>query len=92
MIPGAGATPGAVIAYGSEKQVSMRGPEFGTGIDEGLAAPEAARNATTGAEMVPLLTPGIPGSAATAIMLAAMMLHGVSPGPLLFIMDPSMVY
>jgi putative tricarboxylic transport membrane protein len=92
MIPGAGATPGAVIAYGIEKQVSKRGDEFGTGVEEGLAAPEAAKNATTGAAMVPLLTLGIPGSAATAIMLAAMMLHGVSPGPLLFIMDPSMVY
>ena len=92
LIPGAGATPGAVIAYGVEKQVSKRGDEFGTGVEEGLAAPEAAKNATTGAAMVPLLTLGIPGSAATAIMLAAMMLHGVNPGPLLFIMDPSMVY
>jgi putative tricarboxylic transport membrane protein len=92
LIPGAGATPGAVIAYGVEKQVSKRGHEFGTGVEEGLAAPEAAKNATTGAAMVPLLTLGIPGSAATAIMLAAMMLHGVNPGPLLFIMDPSMVY
>lgn len=92
MIPGAGATPGAVIAYGIEKQVSKRGDQFGTGIEEGLAAPEAAKNATTGAAMVPLLTLGIPGSAATAIMLAAMMLHGVTPGPLLFIMDPTMVY
>jgi putative tricarboxylic transport membrane protein len=92
MIPGAGATPGAVIAYGIEKQVSKRGDKFGTGVEEGLAAPEAAKNATTGAAMVPLLTLGIPGSAATAIMLAAMMLHGVNPGPLLFIMDPSMVY
>jgi len=92
MIPGAGATPGAVIAYGIEKQVSKRGDEFGTGVEEGLAAPEAAKNATTGAAMIPLLTLGIPGSAATAIMLAAMMLHGVNPGPLLFIMDPTMVY
>ncbi|MGB7270347.1 MAG: tripartite tricarboxylate transporter permease [Albidovulum sp.] len=92
VIPGAGATPGAVIAYGIEKQMSKRGGEFGTGVEDGLAAPEAAKNATTGAAMVPLLTLGIPGSAATAIMLAAMMLHGVSPGPLLFITDPTMVY
>jgi putative tricarboxylic transport membrane protein len=87
LIPGAGATPGAVIAYGVERQASRRGSEFGTGV-EGLAAPEAAKNATTGAAMVPLLTLGIPGSAATAIMLAAMMLHGVNPGPLLFLSDP----
>jgi len=92
VIPGAGATPGAVIAYGVEKQASRHGADFGTGVAQGLAAPEAAKNATTGAAMVPLLTLGIPGSAATAIMLAAMMLHGVSPGPLLFITDPSMVY
>lgn len=92
LIPGAGATPGAVIAYGIEKQMSKRGDQFGSGIEEGLAAPEAAKNATTGAAMIPLLTLGIPGSAATAIMLAAMMLHGVNPGPLLFIMDPTMVY
>jgi putative tricarboxylic transport membrane protein len=92
VIPGAGATPGAVIAYGVEMQASKRGKEFGTGVDEGLAAPEAAKNATTGSAMVPLLTLGIPGSAATAIMLAAMMLHGVNPGPLLFLTDPSMVY
>ncbi|WP_424934398.1 tripartite tricarboxylate transporter permease [Amaricoccus macauensis] len=92
LIPGAGATPGAVIAYGVEKQISKRSDDFGSGVDEGLAAPESAKNATTGAAMVPLLTLGIPGSAATAIMLAAMMIHGVNPGPLLFIMDPSMVY
>ncbi len=92
VIPGAGATPGAVIAYGVEKQVSPDGDRFGTGILAGLAAPEAAKNATTGSAMVPLLTLGIPGSAATAIMLAAMMLHGVNPGPMLFLSDPTMVY
>lgn len=92
VIPGAGATPGAVIAYGIEKQVSREGDKFGTGVMAGLAAPEAAKNATTGSAMVPLLTLGIPGSAATAIMLAAMMLHGVNPGPLLFLNDPTMVY
>lgn len=92
MIPGAGATVGAVIAYGVEKQANARGNEFGTGIEAGLAAPEAAKNATTGAAMIPLLTLGIPGSAATAIMLAAMVLHGVNPGPLLFATQTDMVY
>lgn len=92
MVPGAGATPGAVIAYGLEKQASKQGPLFGTGATDGLAAPEAAKNATTGTAMVPLLTLGIPGSAATAIMLAAMMLQGINPGPILFLTDPSMVY
>jgi putative tricarboxylic transport membrane protein len=92
MVPGAGATVGAVIAYGIEKQVSPRGREFGSGVEAGLAAPEAAKNATTGAAMIPLLTLGIPGSAATAIMLAALVLHGVNPGPLLFAMQTDMVY
>lgn len=92
MIPGAGATVGAVIAYGVEKQVSPRGAEFGTGVEAGLMAPEAAKNATTGAAMIPLLTLGIPGSAATAIMLAALVLHGVTPGPLLFATQGDMVY
>lgn len=92
ILPGAGATVGAVIAYGVERQASGRGHEFGTGVEQGLAAPEAAKNATTGAAMIPLLTLGIPGSAATAIMLAAMLIHGVNPGPLLFRSDPSLVY
>lgn len=92
MIPGAGATVGAVIAYGVEKQASPRGKEFGTGVEAGLAAPEAAKNATTGAAMIPLLTLGIPGSAATAIMLAALMLKGVTPGPMLFTTQPELVY
>ncbi len=92
VIPGAGATVGAVIAYGVEKQASGQGDRFGTGIDAGLAAPEAAKNATTGAAMIPLLTLGIPGSAATAIMLAALLIHGINPGPLLFATDPPLVY
>ena len=92
MIPGAGATVGAVIAYGVEKQASPRGKEFGTGVEAGLVAPEAAANSTTGAAMVPLLTLGIPGSAACAIMLAALVLHGVTPGPLLFATQTNMVY
>lgn len=92
MIPGAGATVGAVVAYGIEKQVSKQGAQFGTGVAAGLAAPESAKNATTGAAMIPLLTLGIPGSAATAIMLAALVLHGVNPGPLLFATQTDMVY
>ena len=91
-IPGAGAIIGAIISYGVEKQVSDRGDEFGTGVEEGLAAPESAKNATTGTATIPLLTLGIPGSAATAIMLAALMLHGVNPGPMLFITGVDLVY
>ncbi|WP_353861686.1 tripartite tricarboxylate transporter permease [Azospirillum formosense] len=92
VIPGAGATVGSVIAYSVEKQASGKGDRFGTGVEEGLAAPEAAKNATTGTAMIPLLTLGIPGSAATAIMLAAMLIHGLNPGPLLFTSNASLVY
>ncbi|HSF92129.1 MAG TPA: tripartite tricarboxylate transporter permease, partial [Paracoccaceae bacterium] len=91
-IPGAGAVVGAIISYGVEKQVSKRGDEFGTGVEEGLAAPETAKNATTGTATIPLLTLGIPGSAATAIMLAALTLHGVNPGPMLFVTGTDLVY
>lgn len=91
-IPGTGGIVGAIIAYGVEKQVSKRGHLFGTGIEEGLAAPETAKNATTGAATIPMLTLGIPGSAATAIMMAALMLKGVDPGPLLFINGKELVY
>ncbi len=92
VIPGAGATVGALVAYGIERQVNPRRKEFGTGVDDGLAAPEASKNATTGAALIPLLTLGIPGSAAAAIMLAALMLHGVQPGPHLYAKSPGMLY
>jgi len=92
LVPGAGATVGAVVAYGMEKQISPNGDSFGTGVEAGLVAPEAANSATTGAAMIPLLTLGIPGSAATAIMLAALVLHGVTPGPMLFATQSELVY
>jgi putative tricarboxylic transport membrane protein len=92
IIPGAGAAVGALVAYGIERQVNPRRNEFGTGVEDGLAAPEASKNATTGTAMIPLLTLGIPGSAGAAIMLAALMLHGVQPGPNLYAKDPGMLY
>jgi putative tricarboxylic transport membrane protein len=92
VIPGAGAVVGAVISYGVERQASPRGEQFGTGIEEGLGAPETAKNATTGTATIPLLTLGIPGSAATAIMLAALTVHGIQPGPALFVSSTELVY
>lgn len=92
IVPGAGATVGALVAYGIEKQANPRGNEFGTGVEAGLAAPEASKSATTGTAMIPMLTLGIPGSSASAIMLAALMLKGVQPGPLLFTKDPNLIY
>ena len=92
VVPGAGAAIGALVAYGIERQVNRRRDEFGTGVEDGLAAPEASKNATTGTALIPLLTLGIPGSAAAAIMLAALMLHGVQPGPALYTKNPDMLY
>ncbi len=91
-IPGAGATVASFVSYGVEKQVSKHPEKFGTGVWEGLAASETAINASTGGAMIPLLTLGIPGSGATAVMMGAFLLHGVQPGPLLFTKSPESVY
>lgn len=83
VLPGAGSTIASFVSYGVEKAFSRRREEFGEGVMEGVAAPEAANNSETGGALVPLLTLGIPGSATTAILLAALILWGVRPGPLL---------
>jgi putative tricarboxylic transport membrane protein len=91
-IPGTGATVASFVSYGVEKQVSKTPEKFGTGCWEGLAASETAINGSTGGAMIPLLTLGIPGSGATAVMMGAFLLHGVQPGPLLFTRTPESVY
>jgi putative tricarboxylic transport membrane protein len=91
-IPGTGATVASFVSYGLEKQVSKHPERFGTGVVEGLAASETSVNASTGGAMIPLLTLGIPGSGATAVMMGAFLLHGVQPGPLLFTKSPHEVY
>ena len=82
-MPGAGATVTSFIAYGIEKQYSKRRHQLGSGIPEGIVAPQIGSTASVAGHMVPLLMLGIPGSGATAIILAAFLLHGVQPGPLL---------
>jgi putative tricarboxylic transport membrane protein len=72
--------------------VSKTPEKFGTGVWEGLASSGTAINASTGGAMIPLLTLGIPGSGATAVMMGAFLLHGVQPGPLLFSRTPESVY
>ena len=89
---GAGATVSAFVAYGLEKQLSRTPEAFGTGHPDGLVASEAANNGSTGGAMVHLLTLGIPGSAATAVMMGAFLIHGIQPGPLLFTRQPREVY
>lgn len=83
IVPGAGATVTSFIAYGIEKQYSKRRDLLGSGLPEGIVAPQIGSTASVAGHMVPLLTLGIPGSGATAIILAAFLLHGVQPGPLL---------
>jgi putative tricarboxylic transport membrane protein len=83
VLPGAGSTIASFVSYGIEKAVSRHPEKFGTGVVEGVAAPEAANNSETGGALVPLMTLGIPGSATTAILLAAFILWGLRPGPLL---------
>jgi putative tricarboxylic transport membrane protein len=82
VLPGAGSTIASFISYGIEKAVSRRPHEFGTGVIEGVAAPEGANNSETGGALVPMLTLGIPGSSTTAVLLAALVLWGFKPGPL----------
>ena len=91
-IPGAGATVASFVSYGVEKQVSKHPEKFGTGVWEGLVASETSINGSTGGAMIPLLTLGIPGSGATAVMMGAFLLHGIQPGPLLFTKTPEAVY
>jgi putative tricarboxylic transport membrane protein len=92
IVPGAGATVGSFVAYGVEAQYGKRRDQLGTGIAEGIVAPQLASTATVGGHMVPLLALGIPGSGATAVILGAFLLHGVQPGPQIFQTSGDMVY
>ena len=85
IIPGTGASMASFVSYDRAKQMSRHPEEFGKGSIEGIAAAETANNAVTGATLIPLLTLGIPGDGAVAIMLGALMINGLTPGPKLFI-------
>ena len=92
VLPGGGSTIASFLSYGLEKTVSRRRGEFGTGVIEGVAAPEGANNSETGGALVPLLTLGIPGSGTTAILLAALVLWGFKPGPLFIPENPTLFW
>ncbi len=92
IIPGAGATIASFVSYGIEGQYGKRRREMGTGVAEGIVAPQTAATSSVGGALVPLLTMGIPGSGATAIILAAFMLQGVQPGPHVFFKSADLVY
>lgn len=91
IIPASGPTIASVVSYGLEKRVGKNRDQLGKGSPEGLVAAETANNAATGAAIVPMITLGIPGDAVTAILIGALLLHGLRPGPSLFIEHPDIV-
>lgn len=91
IIPGLGASAAAWLTYTEAKRTSKTPETFGKGEPNGIATPESANNAAVGGALVPLLTLGIPGSAATAVILGAFMIHGIQPGPLVFKEDPNLI-
>lgn len=92
ILPGTGASVASAVAYGTEKRMARDSETFGTGNIKGLAAPEAANNAAAGGSMVPMLTLGIPGSGTTAMLLGALLLFNVQPGPMLFSQRPEIAW
>jgi len=92
ILPGTGASVASAVAYGAEKRAARDSSKFGEGDMRGLAAPEAANNASAGGAMVPMLTLGIPGSGTTAILLGALLLFNVTPGPLMFSQRPEIAW
>ncbi len=91
-LPGAGGTMASLMSYNNEKSISKRSDEFGKGAIEGLAAPEAANNAASVGALIPMMTLGIPGSGTTAIMMGALLMLGLQPGPLLFDQHPEIAW
>ena len=83
ILPGGGAVLSSLISYAVEKKVSKHPEEFGQGAIEGVAGPEAANNSAASSSFIPLLTLGIPGNASTAMIFAALLIHGITPGPFL---------
>lgn len=83
VLPGAGATIGSFLGYTMEKNIAKDGDTFGKGNIKGVAAPEAANNAASGGSFVPLLTLGVPGSGTTAVLLGALLVMGITPGPMM---------
>jgi len=92
VLPGAGATLASAVSYMAEKRLAVKDNKFGNGDLRGLAAPETANSAAACGSMVPMLTLGVPGSGTTAVMLGALTLYNITPGPLLFRDQPDIVW
>jgi putative tricarboxylic transport membrane protein len=91
-IPGVGADIASFIAYGQSKSISKEPEKYGTGVTEAIVAPESANNGVTGGALIPMLTLGIPGDAVAAILIGALTVQGLQPGPLLFQNNSTIVY
>lgn len=91
IIPGTGANIASWLSYNEARRTSKHPEKFGTGIAEGVAATESANNAVCGGALVPLLTLGIPGDSVTAVFLGGLIIHGLAPGPRLFIDHPDII-
>jgi putative tricarboxylic transport membrane protein len=91
-LPGAGTTIATMMSYAAEVRISRHPELFGKGAIEGVAGPEAANNSASMGAMVPMLALGIPGSATTAVLLGALIMYGIQPGPLLFTSQSSVVW
>src|SRR3546814_4677643 len=91
-MPAGGAEIPTFLSYMTEKRLSKHPEEFGNGAIEGVAGPEAANNADTAGALVPLLTLGVPSSGSSAVLLAAFIMYGIQPGPLLFQTNPDLVW
>jgi putative tricarboxylic transport membrane protein len=92
LLPGGGAVIASLLAYAVEKRVSKEPQKFGQGALEGVAAPESANNAAASASFIPMLTLGIPGNPAIAMIFAALLIQGVTPGPLLLREHPDLFW
>lgn len=92
ILPGIGAGTANIVAYTTVKNTSKYPEKFGTGIIDGVVASETANNASVGGALIPLLTLGIPGDVASALLIGGLMIHGISPGPMLFTTNAGLVY
>ncbi|MEM7022643.1 MAG: tripartite tricarboxylate transporter permease [Pseudomonadota bacterium] len=92
ILPGVGASIGSVLAYTTAKNMSKTPEKFGKGSEDGIVASEAANNATVGGALIPLIAMGIPGSVIDAILIGALMIHSIQPGPTLFLTNADVVW
>lgn len=91
-VPGGGPVTASFMAYALERRIADRPEEFGTGRIEGVAGPESANNAAVASGMIPLLSLGLPGNAVTALLMGALVIQGVQPGPLLIVQRPDVFW